>query len=74
MRWLTLSVAVAGLLPLASFASDHLSGKVVGITDGDTLTVLVDREPVKVRPLAASAPPRSRGGSRCRPLAPARRK
>jgi endonuclease YncB( thermonuclease family) len=32
-----------------SYAPEHLSGKVVGVTDGDTLTVLVDREPVKVR-------------------------
>jgi hypothetical protein len=27
----------------------HISGKVIGITDGDTLTVFVNREPVKVR-------------------------
>lgn len=26
-----------------------LAGKVVGVTDGDTITVLVDRQPVKVR-------------------------
>jgi micrococcal nuclease len=26
-----------------------LTGKVVGVTDGDTITVLVDRHPIKVR-------------------------
>ncbi len=46
------------ILPVASFASEQLSGKVVGITDGDTLTVLVDRKPVKVRLAEIDTPER----------------
>ena len=39
---------------LLLFAAGHgvaatLSGRVVGVSDGDTITVLVDRDPVKVR-------------------------
>ena len=30
-------------------AADDFSGKVVGISDGDTITVLRDRTPVKIR-------------------------
>jgi micrococcal nuclease len=33
----------------ASARADGFTGKVVGISDGDTLTVLRDRTPVKVR-------------------------
>jgi endonuclease YncB( thermonuclease family) len=59
VTWLALSVCLAALLiPLPSFASDQLSGKVVGITDGDTLTVLVDRKPVKVRLAEIDTPER----------------
>jgi endonuclease YncB( thermonuclease family) len=43
---------------MAGFASENLSGKVVGITDGDTLTVLVDRKPVKVRLAEIDTPER----------------
>lgn len=45
---------------LACFlAIDHdFEGKVVGITDGDTLTILVDRETVKVRLDGIDAPER----------------
>jgi micrococcal nuclease len=37
-------------------AADSLSGRVVGITDGDTLTVLVDRQQLKVRLVEIDAP------------------
>src|SRR4051794_33516391 len=37
------------LLALDPTAAAEISGRVVGITDGDTLTVLVDRKPIKVR-------------------------
>ena len=72
MRWLTLSVAVASLVvPLANLASGQLSGKVVGITDGDILTALVDREPVKVRLAEIDTPQRCpRTGTSSRPVAP----
>jgi endonuclease YncB( thermonuclease family) len=33
------------LLPLDHTAAAEVSGRVVGITDGDTLTVLVDQDP-----------------------------
>jgi endonuclease YncB( thermonuclease family) len=40
----------ATLLLVASAAlAESLSGKVVGVTDGDTITVLVGQSPVKVR-------------------------
>jgi micrococcal nuclease len=42
--WLVVSVCLAVPVQAADF-----TGKVVGITDGDTITVLVDRSPVKVR-------------------------
>ena len=63
MRWMTLSIAVL-LLALASLASEQLSGKVVGITDGDTLTVLVDRKPVKVRLAEIDTPERGQPWAR----------
>jgi hypothetical protein len=45
VKRLAFVVAIASLLvSAASFASDPLTGKVVGITDGDTITVLVDRK------------------------------
>ena len=47
-------------LPLASHSderdADVLVGEVVGVTDGDTLTLLVDREPVKIRLAQIDAP------------------
>lgn len=45
----------------------ELTGKVVGIADGDTLTVLIDRKPVKVRLEGIDAPERSQAfGARSR--------
>lgn len=59
MRLLTLTVILlaAGLL----FADppkvlEKLSGKVVGITDGDTISVLIDKESIKVRLEGIDAP------------------
>lgn len=53
-------------LTLALMAPE-LTGKVVGIADGDTLTVLVDRKPVKVRLEGIDAPERSQAfGARSR--------
>lgn len=39
-----------------AYGAEVLIGEVVGITDGDTLTILVDREPVKVRLAEIDAP------------------
>src|SRR4051794_27924497 len=55
------------LLTLNHTAATEISGRVVGITDGDTLTVLMDRKQIKVR-LAEIDTPESRQpyGSRAR--------
>ena len=37
-------------------ASEYLIGRVIGISDGDTLTILVDREQIKVRLVEIDAP------------------
>jgi endonuclease YncB( thermonuclease family) len=52
-------IAALALLaaPLAA-AAETLTGKVVSVADGDTLTVLVDRERVKVRLAEIDAPER----------------
>lgn len=44
------------MLAFAFPAYADLSGRVVSITDGDTLTVLVDRQPAKVRLVEIDAP------------------
>lgn len=46
---------IALLAPLTCWG-DSFSGRVVGISDGDTLTVLHDREPVKIRLAEIDAP------------------
>lgn len=49
-------VCLAGLLPTLAFA-DVLVGKVVGVSDGDTITVLdVQREQHKIRVAGIDAP------------------
>lgn len=49
-------LAAALLVCLGHAHADTLEGKVVGITDGDTVTVLVDRHEVKVRVAGIDAP------------------
>jgi endonuclease YncB( thermonuclease family) len=50
-------VATLLLLPL-SLAAETVEGKVVGVTDGDTLTVLVDQTQLKVRLAEIDTPER----------------
>jgi len=59
MRYLTLPaiVLVTGLLLAAPpKVTEEISGKVVGVTDGDTITVLVNKETIKVRLEGIDAP------------------
>lgn len=49
-------VFVVGCLLVAQTVSADFSGKVVGVSDGDTITVLKDREQVKVRLVEIDAP------------------
>lgn len=53
-----LLVLVACYLASIATAADVLRGEVVGITDGDTLTILVDREQIKVRLAEIDSPER----------------
>src|SRR4030095_11470964 len=55
-----LIAALLGLALVSTLAhgAESLTGKVVGITDGDTLTVLVDRDPIKVRLAEIDTPER----------------
>jgi len=56
-------IAIAGLLLPGSV----LAHQVIGIADGDTLTVLVDQEPVKIRLANIDAPERKQAfGTRSR--------
>lgn len=50
-----LLVIVCLLVPLAAYA-DTLSGRVVSVADGDSITVLVEREQIKVRLIEIDAP------------------
>ncbi|OZA21728.1 MAG: hypothetical protein B7X93_13600, partial [Hydrogenophilales bacterium 17-61-9] len=54
------SVLIATTLMLMTSAANSgtLSGQVVGITDGDTLTLLVDRQQYKIRIAGIDAPER----------------
>lgn len=57
---------VAGLLVSSAVFADF-SGSVVGVVDGDTLDVLVDNRPVRVRLAQIDAPERSQAfGSRAK--------
>lgn len=49
-------VFVVGCLLAAQTVSADFSGKVVGVSDGDTITVLKDQEQVKVRLVEIDAP------------------
>jgi endonuclease YncB( thermonuclease family) len=53
-----LLVALVLLFPArdAIPATDDFTGKVVGVSDGDTITVLVDRTPVKIRLFGIDCP------------------
>ena len=52
------AATLALLWPFAGAVFDHLLGSVVGITEGDTLTVLVGRQPVKARLAEIDTPER----------------
>ena len=44
------------IIGVSHAGANTLEGKVVGITDGDTITVLIDRHEVKVRVAGIDAP------------------
>jgi endonuclease YncB( thermonuclease family) len=46
------------LLATSLIGTDPLAGKVVKVTDGDTITVLVDQQQIKIRLSAIDAPER----------------
>ena len=52
----TFRIVFAFLLASSAATAETLSGRVVGISDGDTLTVLVDKRQVKVRINGIDAP------------------
>ena len=63
MRWIALLVVLLPGIVLA----ETLSGYVVGITDGDTLTLLVDRTQHKIRLAEIDTPERGQPwGTRAR--------
>jgi hypothetical protein len=51
-RWCGLCLLLVAL----SVPAETLTGRVVGVHDGDTLTLLVERQPVKVRLVWIDAP------------------
>ena len=53
-----LTVAFVALSSRVNAAGEPLTGKVVGVTDGDTITVLVDRHPIEVRLAEIDTPER----------------
>lgn len=61
------ALVVAWLLAFAGLAHAELSGPVVAILDGDTIDVLVNRQPVRVRLAQIDAPERRQAfGTRSR--------
>jgi endonuclease YncB( thermonuclease family) len=57
---LKLSATFVALVDIGSgiAAAEQVTGKVVGITDGDTITILVDRQPIQVRLAEIDTPER----------------
>jgi micrococcal nuclease len=54
----------------ALWAADDFSGKVVGVSDGDTISVLRDRTPVKIRLFGIDCPETGQDfGSRAKAIA-----
>ena len=42
--------------PALAQSPDHLTGKVIGVADGDTVTILVNKQPVKLRLASIDCP------------------
>src|SRR5262245_60417944 len=53
---LLVALLLAAFLPDAAMSAAEFRGKVVGVSDGDTITVLHDRQPEKVRLNGIDAP------------------
>ena len=67
-RWTPL-IAAAVLSLAAATAHADFTGKVVGVVDGDTLDVLVDKRPVRVRLAEIDAPEKRQAfGTRARQM------
>lgn len=49
-------IAAAMIIGVSHAGANTLEGKVVGITDGDTITVLIDRHEIKIRVAGIDAP------------------
>ena len=76
-RYLKSFAACLAVACSVNSSADPLTGKVVGVTDGDTLTVLVDRQPIRVRFAEIDTPERGQPGQtgrsrRCRTRCSAR--
>lgn len=54
-------VLLLGALSTGALQARTLEGKVVGVSDGDTLTLLVDRKPLKIRLARIDAPETGKG-------------
>ena len=49
LRYLAILVVVWALLSVSSASADEFEAKVIGVTDGDTITVLGKEGPIKIR-------------------------